>query len=310
MSGKILALAGGVGGSKLVLGLANVIGKNDLRIVVNTGDDDLFHGLHVSPDLDTVMYTLAGLSNPETGWGLNQESFKLLNMLKRYRVEAWFNLGDQDFATHIRRTQLLNEGKTLSEVTSRLANSLGVQHQVIPMSDQMITTMLTTSIGELRMQEYFVKHQCQPTVNKIEYEGSQQAKPAQAFEEALTDSNVTIFCPSNPFLSLGPVLSIPTVRQKIAKLQNRIAVSPIIGGKSVRGPASKLLSELGYESSAAQVAYQYKDICDIFVIAEQDKHLAPQILDMGMKPLVGPIVMNTLEDKINLAKFVVSQFND
>ena len=310
MSGKILALAGGVGGSKLVLGLANVIGKNDLRIVVNTGDDDLFHGLHVSPDLDTVMYTLAGLSNPETGWGLNQESFKLLNMLKRYRVEAWFNLGDQDFATHIRRTQLLNEGKTLSEVTSRLANSLGVQHQVIPMSDQMITTMLTTSIGELRMQEYFVKHQCQPTVNKIEYEGSQQAKPAQAFEEALTDSNVTIFCPSNPFLSLGPVLSIPTVRQKIAKLQNRIAVSPIIGGKSVRGPASKLLSELGYESSAAQVAYQYKDICDIFVIAEQDKHLAPQILDMGMKPLVGPIVMNTLEDKINLAQFVVSQFND
>lgn len=293
-----------------MLGLANVIGKNDLRIVVNTGDDDLFHGLHVSPDLDTVMYTLAGLSNPETGWGLNQESFKLLNMLKRYRVEAWFNLGDQDFATHIRRTQLLNEGKTLSEVTSRLANSLGVQHQVIPMSDQMITTMLTTSIGELRMQEYFVKHQCQPTVNKIEYEGSQQAKPAQAFEEALTDSNVTIFCPSNPFLSLGPVLSIPTVRQKIAKLQNRIAVSPIIGGKSVRGPASKLLSELGYESSAAQVAYQYKDICDIFVIAEQDKHLAPQILDMGMKPLVGPIVMNTLEDKINLAQFVVSQFND
>ena len=154
MDGAILALAGGVGGSKLALGLANIVDKDDLRIVVNTGDDDVFHGLHVSPDLDTVMYTLAGLSNVETGWGLANESFRVLDMLKRYKSETWFNLGDQDFATHIRRTQLLNEGKSLSEVTIELSRSVGVEHQIIPMSDEKITTMLSTSTGNLRMQEY------------------------------------------------------------------------------------------------------------------------------------------------------------
>lgn len=310
MDGKILTLAGGVGGSKLVLGLANIIDKNDLQIIVNTGDDDFFHGLHVSPDLDTVMYTLAGLSNPETGWGIAHESFNLLDMLKRYRAETWFNLGDQDFATHIRRTQLLRDGKSLSAVTSELSRNIGIEHQIAPMSDQNVTTILETSSGTLRMQEYFVKHQCQPIVNKIEYRGSEKAKPSPAFDESLASATATIFCPSNPFLSLGPILSIPTVKHKLSKLKNRVAVSPIIGGESVRGPASKLMTELGYESSAAQVAYQYKDICDIFIIAKEDAHLAPEILEMGIKPLVGSILMNTLEDKINLAKFIVSQFND
>ena len=310
MDRAVLALAGGVGGSKLALGLANIIGKDDLRIVVNTGDDDVFHGLHVSPDLDTVMYTLAGLSDVETGWGLANESFRTLDMLKRYESETWFNLGDQDFATHIRRTQLLNEGKSLSQVTIELSRSLGVEHQIIPMSDEKITTMLSTSTGNLRMQEYFVKHQCEPIVQNVEYVGGLEAKPAKGFDDASNTAAITILCPSNPFLSLGPILSIPTVKKRIAKLQNRVAVSPIIGGESVRGPASKLLIELGYESSAAEVAYQYKGICDIFIIAEQDAHLAPQISEMGIKPLVGPILMKTLEDKINLAEFIMSQFND
>ena len=310
MDRHILALAGGVGGSKLVLGLANILDKDHLRIIVNTGDDDVFHGLHVSPDLDTVMYTLAGLSNVETGWGLANESFRTLDMLKRYKSETWFNLGDQDFATHIRRTQLLNEGKLLSEVTIELSHNLGVYHQIIPMSDEKITTMLSTDIGSLRMQEYFVKHQCEPIVQNVDYLGSMEAKPARGFDDALDSADIIILCPSNPFLSLGPILSIPTVKNRIAKLQNRVAVSPIIGGESIQGPASKLLIELGCESSAAEVAYQYKGICDIFIIAEQDAHLSPQILEMGIKPLVGPIMMKTLEDKIKLAEFIMSQFND
>ncbi len=310
MCRQILALAGGLGGSKLALGLANIIDSGHLRIIVNTGDDDVFHGLHVSPDLDTVMYTLAGLSNTETGWGLADESFRTLEMLKRYKSETWFNLGDQDFATHIRRTQLLNEGKSLSQVTTELSRSIGVEHQIIPMSDEKITTMLSTDTGSLRMQEYFVKHQCEPIVQNVEYVGSLEAKPSEGFDDALETADITILCPSNPFLSVGPILSIPTVKNRIAKLQNRVAVSPIIGGESVRGPASKLLIELGYESSAAEVAYQYKGICDIFIIAEQDAHLSPQILEMGITPLVGPIMMNTLEDKIHLAEFIMSQFND
>ena len=310
MDRQILALAGGVGGSKLALGLANIIDSGHLRIIVNTGDDDVFHGLHVSPDLDTVMYTLAGLSNTETGWGLADESFRTLEMLKRYKSETWFNLGDQDLATHIRRTQLLNEGKLLSEVTIELSRSIGVEHQIIPMSDEKITTMLSTDTGSLRMQEYFVKHQCEPIVQNVEYIGSIEAKPTKGFDDALDNADITILCPSNPFLSVGPILSIPTVKNRIAKLQNRVAVSPIIGGESVRGPASKLLIELGYESSAAEVAYQYKGICDIFIIAEQDAHLSPQISAMGIKPIVGPIMMRTVEDKINLAEFIMSQFND
>ena len=310
MGRQILALAGGLGGSKLALGLANIIDSGHLRIIVNTGDDDVFHGLHVSPDLDTVMYTLAGLSNAETGWGLADESFRTLEMLKRYQSETWFNLGDQDFATHIRRTQLLNEGKLLSQVTIELCRSIGVEHQIIPMSDEKITTMLSTDTGSLRMQEYFVKHQCEPVVQNVEYVGSLEAKPSEGFDDALDTADITILCPSNPFLSLGPILSVPTVKNRIAKLQNRVAVSPIIGGESVRGPASKLLIELGYESSAAEVAYQYKGICDIFIIAEQDAHLSPQISAMGIKPLVGPIMMRTVEDKINLAEFIMSQFND
>ena len=179
MDRQILALAGGVGGSKLALGLAKIIDSDHLRIIVNTGDDDVFHGLHVSPDLDTVMYTLAGLSNCETGWGLAEESFRTLDMLKRYTSETWFNLGDQDFATHIRRTQLLNEGNLLSQVTIELSRSIGVEHQIIPMSDEKITTMLSTDTGSLRMQEYFVKHQCEPIVQNVEYVGSLEAKPSE-----------------------------------------------------------------------------------------------------------------------------------
>ena len=310
MNGKVLALAGGVGGAKLVLGLARILPPEQLTIVVNTGDDECFHGLHVSPDLDTVMYTLAGLSNPETGWGLAQETFRTLEMLRRYRAEAWFNLGDMDLATHIRRTQLLGEGMTLSQVTAELASCLGVAENIVPMSDQSVRTVLDTDAGDLPMQEYFVKHGSQPIVRSIRYEGAEEARPSPVFVSALKEPEMVVFCPSNPFLSLGPILAVPGVREGLASASNKVAVSPIIDGEALRGPAAKIMAELGYPASCVGVARQYQGICDFFLLDERDAGLAPQIEELGMTPLVAPIIMQSDDDKVALANYVLSLGND
>ncbi len=310
MDAKVLALAGGVGGAKLALGLARTLPPDQLTIVVNTGDDECFHGLHVSPDLDTVMYTLAGLSNPETGWGLAQETFQALEMLGRYRAETWFSLGDKDLATHIRRTQLLREGMSLSEVTAELVSCLGVAEQIappiVPMSDQPVRTVLETDAGDLPMQEYFVKHGSQPQVRSIRYEGAEQALPSPSFAQALKQSGMVVFCPSNPFLSLGPILAIPGVRESLTAAPNKVAVSPIIGGEALRGPAAKIMAELGYPASCVGVARQYQGICDYFLLDQQDAGLAPEIEKLGMTPLVAPIIMQSDDDKVALANYVLS----
>jgi len=306
MDGKVLALAGGVGGAKLALGLARTLPPDRLTIVVNTGDDECFHGLHVSPDLDTVMYTLAGLSNPETGWGLAQETFHALEMLRRYRAETWFSLGDMDLATHIKRTQLLGEGMLLSQVTAELASCLGITQQIVPMSDQSVRTVLETDAGNLPMQQYFVKHGSQPRVLSIRYEGAEHALPSPAFAKALKQAAMVVICPSNPFLSLGPILSIPGVRESLAAAPNKVAVSPIIGGAALRGPAAKIMAELGYPASCAGVARQYQGICDYFLLDQQDASLAPEIEELGMTPLVAPIIMQTDDDKVALANYVLS----
>ena len=306
MDGKVLALAGGVGGAKLALGLARTLPPDQLTIVVNTGDDECFHGLHVSPDLDTVMYTLAGLSNPETGWGLAQETFHALEMLRRYRAETWFSLGDMDLATHIKRTQLLGEGMLLSQVTAELASCLGITQQIVPMSDQSVRTVLETDAGNLPMQQYFVKHGSQPRVLSIRYEGAEHALPSPAFVKALKQAAMVVICPSNPFLSLGPILSIPGVRESLAAAPNKVAVSPIIGGAALRGPAAKIMAELGYPASCAGVARQYQGICDYFLLDQQDASLAPEIEELGMTPLVAPIIMQTDDDKVALANYVLS----
>jgi LPPG:FO 2-phospho-L-lactate transferase len=309
MTGSVLALAGGVGGAKLALGLARALPPERLTVVVNTGDDQYFHGLHVSPDLDTVMYTLAGLANPETGWGLAGETFHSLDMLRRYGADdTWFNLGDRDLATHIRRTQLLGQGATLTQVTAELCRRLGITHSIVPMSNDPVRTVLDTDAGVLSMQRYFVQQRSQPAVKSISYEGAQQAAPAPEFLSALQEASLVVFCPSNPFLSLAPVLALPGVRQRLKDLQSsalRVAVSPIVGGAAVRGPAGKIMGELGHEVSCVGVARQYQGVCDVLLIDEQDAHRAKEIAKLGLKPVVAPIIMESESDKIALARRIL-----
>lgn len=300
-----MALAGGVGGAKLAVGLAAVLSPQELTIVVNTGDDEEFHGLHVSPDLDTVMYALAGLTNTRTGWGVEGDSFETLGMLERYGGDTWFNLGDRDMATHIHRTQLLKEGWGLSEVTQELCRRLDIQHDIVPMSDARIRTILETDEGELPFQVYFVQRGCQPVARKVHFNAAKDAVPSPGFIAALEKSELLVFCPSNPFLSIAPVLSLPGVRQLIEKFSGmRVAVSPIVGGKALRGPADKLMAELGHDVSCVGVAREYAGLCDIFVIDEIDRRHATSINSLGMRAEVAQTVMETDADKVALAKHI------
>jgi LPPG:FO 2-phospho-L-lactate transferase len=304
--GLVLALAGGVGGAKLALGLTRILPPERLVIVVNTGDDEEFHGLHVSPDLDTMTYTLSGLYNQETGWGMSGDSFNTLGMLNRLGSDTWFNLGDLDFAMHIRRTELLRHGATLSEVTAELTGRLGIQHSVIPMSDDPVRTVLDTDAGTLAMQEYFVRYRAEPKVDAIRYVGAAAAKPSPAFAKALQECETIIFCPSNPYLSVAPIMAIPGVRDAIsARSGNRIAVSPIVGGAAVRGPAGKIMAELGGTVSSVGVAREYRDLCDILVVDSQDADLADDISHEGIHPVATNTIMNNDADKIALAKSVL-----
>ena len=301
-----LALAGGVGGAKLALGLAKILPPERLVIVVNTGDDEEFHGLHVSPDLDTMTYTLSGLYNPETGWGIAGDSFETLQMLNRLGADTWFNLGSRDFAMHIRRTDLLRRGGTLSEVTARLTTALGIEHAIVPMSDQPVRTMLETDAGTLAMQEYFVKRRAEPAVRSIRYDGAEDAQPSPGFAAALRDAATIVICPSNPFLSVAPILAIPGVREAIAGHGGRrIAVSPIVGGAAARGPAGKIMAELGVEVSAVGVAREYRGICDALALDTQDAGLADAVAAEGIEPAVMPTIMETDDDKIALARRVL-----
>ena len=304
--GLILALAGGVGGAKLALGLAKILPPERLVIVVNTGDDEQFHGLHVSPDLDTMTYTLSGLYNPETGWGIDGDSFGTLDMLRRLGAETWFNLGDRDFAMHIRRTDLLRKGATLSEVTAQLTANLGIRHSIVPMSDQPVRTVLDTDAGTLAMQEYFVRQRAEPAVRAIRYAGAEDARPSPGFAAALQDAHAIVICPSNPFLSVAPILAIPGVRDAMGSRHVRkIAVSPIVGGVAVRGPAGKIMAELGAEVSAVGVAREYRGICDVLALDTRDADLAAAVAAEGMEPAVMGTIMHTDDDKIALARQVL-----
>ena len=302
---KWLALAGGVGGAKLALGLSKILTPSCLTVVVNTGDDEQFHGLHVSPDVDTVMYTLAGLSNPETGWGITGETFRTLERLNAYGADTWFNLGDKDLATHIRRTDLMRQGYTLSEVTESLRKALGVVHPIVPMSDDPVRTMLMTDIGELAMQTWFVKHRCEPAVSAIRFGGAAESQPAPEFARALRESDALVFCPSNPFVSVAPILAVPGVRDAIRDFEGlRVAVSPIVGGQAIKGPAAKMMDELGIESSCVGVARQYQGLCDVFVLDDVDADRAGDIEALGMRAAVTNTMMITDADKARLAKYI------
>ena len=310
-TGLVLALAGGVGGAKLALGLSRILPPERLVIVVNTGDDEQFHGLHVSPDLDTMTYTLSGLYNPETGWGIDGDTFETLQMLNRLGADTWFNLGSRDFAMHIRRTELLAQGSSLSQVTAQLTAKLGIEHPIIPMSDQPVRTVLETNDGTLSMQEYFVKRRAEPVVNSISYVGAADAQPSPGFASALEAATTIVICPSNPFLSVAPVLAIPGVRDAIAEHRApRVAVSPIVGGTAVRGPAGKIMQELGADVSAVGVAREYRQVCDVLVLDSQDEGLADAVAAEGVEAAVMPTIMQTDEDKVQLAERVLALASD
>ena len=308
---RVLALAGGVGGAKLALGLAHCLQPGELVVAVNTGDDEEFHGLHVSPDLDTMMYTLSGLSNPATGWGLEGDTFGALDMLRMYGADAWFNLGDRDFATHIRRTQLLSQGLTLSEVTASLCAALGVAHPIVPMSNQPVRTVLETPEGRLSMQEYFVRRRAEPPVSAVAYRGAEAAAPSPGFEAALSHVEMVVICPSNPFLSVYPIMAVGGIRESVASFTGvRVAVSPIVGNDAVHGPAGRIMGGLGHEVSAVGVARAYQEFCDVLVIDRQDEGLAPAVAEAGMRPVVTNTIMETLQDRIDLAQTILSLLDD
>ena len=308
---EVIALAGGVGGAKLVLGLSRLLPKENLNIVVNTGDDDKLNGLNVSPDIDTITYTLAGIGNTSTGWGIQSDTFNSASHLRLFYQDSWFTFGDKDIATNIKRTDLLNSGCTLSEATSIIATSLQVYSKIIPMSNSIIQTVIKTKNGNhLSFQEYFVKNQSKPEIKTICYKNIETAIPNPEFIQALNNSNTLIICPSNPYLSVGPILNINGIIDQIKMFRGKkIAVSPIIGNKALKGPAAKIIQELGEVPSCYAVAKYYKDLIDIFVIDEIDYKYEPLIRELGMQVLILPTIMFSLKDKIILAKNILSSAN-
>jgi LPPG:FO 2-phospho-L-lactate transferase len=301
---NIVALSGGVGGSKLCLGLAQ-ISQHSLRIGVNTGDDFEHLGLSISPDLDTVMYTLAGLCNSETGWGRANESWHFLESLRALGGETWFALGDRDLAVHVERTRRLRAGESLSRVTRGFAAALGITSDIIPMSDDPVRTMVCTPDGELPFQRYFVEKRAQPVVTGFRYAGAETARPSDDLLFAIDAADAIIICPSNPFVSVDPILAVPGV---MAHLQKRrgplIAVSPIIGGRALKGPAAKMLSELGLAASATSIAQHYleRGLLDGFVFDRSDAGLEKEL---GVPALATQTIMSNLADRVRLAEEVL-----
>ena len=305
MSGHVLALCGGVGGAKLAFGLTQVLRPEDLTIAVNTGDDFVHLGLHVSPDIDTVAYTLAGLSDRERGWGLAGETWQFMDQLKRLGGEGWFNLGDRDLAMHVERTRRLAAGETLSQVTRALTAALAIAHPIVPMSDAPVRTIVRTADGELPFQRYFVGEQCRPVATGVRFDGAEAAEPSPAFAAALVrpDLAAVIVCPSNPYLSVDPILAVPGVRASLHALQAPIvAVSPIVGGQALKGPAAKLMRELGVEPSSVAVARHYGGLLDGLVIDRADEAEAPAIRSLSVAAQVTATVMKSDDDRVRLAR--------
>ena len=295
---KITALAGGVGGAKLAHGLAQILPPEDLTIIVNTGDDFEHLGLSICPDLDTVCYTLAGLANPETGWGRVNETWNTITNVEKLGGPNWFRLGDQDIATHLERTRRLKGGEPLSQITRDFCKAWGILHTILPMTDSPVRTIVDSDEGELAFQEYFVHRQCGPKVKGFRFDGVDVAEPAFGVREAVESAEAIVICPSNPWVSVDPILRvIPLPKKKI------VAVSPIIGGKTVKGPAAKMYAELGIEPSALAVAEHYRGLLSGFVLDNVDAHLSDKI---RIRTLVTDTLMNSLTDRARLAMDVLN----
>ena len=301
---RVAALAGGVGGAKLVDGLAQCLSPDKLTIIVNTGDDFDHLRLRICPDLDTVCYTLAGSANPETGWGRRDESWNVLESVSELGGPSWFRLGDRDLGTHLERTRRLNEGESLSEITSDFCRAWGIEFTVLPMTDDDVSTWVYTEDGEITFQEYFVHRQCQPRVTGFRFENAEHAHPAPGVIESLQNADLVIICPSNPWVSIDPILAIPGVRSCMDSLPV-VAVSPIIGGKAVKGPAAKMFAELGIEPSTLSVFHHYGKMLGGFVLDIIDVDQVESIRTHGIQTLVTNTLMKTTGDRQRLAKEVL-----
>ena len=305
---RTLALSGGVGGAKLCLGLYRALPPDSLSIVANTGDDFELMGLHISPDLDTVAYTLAGLASESRGWGLEGETWQCMEALERLGGETWFRLGDRDLATHLRRSAALNGGEPLSAVTRQLCSALGVQCELLPMSDDPVRTVVISDEGDLPFQRYFVERRCEPAVTGFRFDGMATAQPLPRFMELLAPGAVdaVVICPSNPFVSVDPILDLPGVREALAASPAPvIAVSPLVGGRALKGPLAKMMGEMGLPVTAEGVAARYRGLVDGFVLDERDATLASGVESLGMKTAVLPTIMNSLADREVLARAVL-----
>lgn len=305
---QILALSGGVGGAKLALGLARVLPAAALTVVCNTGDDFEHLGLKICPDLDTITYTLAGRAHPEQGWGLAGESWRVMEALRELRGETWFNLGDRDLATHLLRSQLLRQGLSLSAVTQHIAQALGVAQKILPMSDDAVATTVLTDKGALAFQHYFVRERCAPAVRGFVFSGAEHARPHPELLRLLSgrELGAVVICPSNPFLSVDPILALPGLRDALRACRAPvIAISPVVGGAAIKGPTAKILRELNLPCNAATVAGHYRDILDGFVLDRIDEAHVPALDALGVAALTTQTVMRSLEDRERLAQAVI-----
>lgn len=301
---NVVALAGGVGGAKLADGLSQVLDPRQLTVVVNTGDDFHHFNLLICPDLDTVCYTLAGLANPVTGWGRADETWSAMDTMKLLGAPTWFHLGDRDLGWHLERSRRIAAGQALSQITAHFCRIYGIASRVLPMSDDPVPTQVYTSDGVMSFQEYFVLHQCRPEVTGFTFEGIAQARPAPGVLEAIRDADLVVICPSNPWVSIDPILTVPGISPEVAAKQV-VAVSPIIAGKTIKGPAAKMFSELGFQPGAIAVAEHYAGMLNGFLIDRQDAELQGEIVSLGVRVAVEDIIMKDRRDRCRIAEKVM-----
>jgi LPPG:FO 2-phospho-L-lactate transferase len=300
---KVVALSGGVGGAKLADGLAQLLSPEDLTIIVNTGDDFEHLGLYICPDLDTVCYTLAGLSNTETGWGCLGDTFQVLENIQQIGGPGWFHIGDKDFSTHLERTRRLKDGQLLSEITKSFCQSWGIENQIIPMSNNSVRTVVEIADnGDLPFQEYFVHQKCEPKVKGFRFAGIESAQPAPGILESIEQADIIVFCPSNPLVSIDPIINIAGIRTSLIK-KTIIAVSPIIGGRTIKGPAAKMMTEIGIEPSSINVAHYYGKLLAAYIMDEEDTDLADRLL---IPVVITHTIMKTREERYRLAQDVLN----
>jgi len=305
----IVALAGGVGAARFLEGLIRVVPQRQITIIGNVGDDIEFYGLHVSPDLDIVTYTLAGVVDPVRGWGFKGDTFYCQKLLQRYGYKTWFNIGDSDLATHLYRTEQMRRGRPLSTATASIVLRLGLDLTLLPSTDDLLQTYILSSQGRMHFQEYMVMRQTKPKVNSVLFKGTDSARPTPNVIQSISEASEVIICPSNPIVSIGAILAVKGIRAALRETKARVlGISPIVGGKTVKGPADKLMKSLGIEASAIGVAKCYKDFLDTLIIDKVDAQLAPQVRSLGIKPIVTQTLMKTMADKVHLARRAISEF--